>query len=71
MCLSIIGKIIKVDGETAIVDLGGAQKEVSPRFKPHAKKGDYVLVHAGFILEIMDAKEAKKALKDINETKNI
>ena len=70
MCLSIIGRVLKVDKDIALVDLNGAQKEVSAVLKPQVKKGDYVLLHAGFIIEIMEAKEAKKVLKDINETKN-
>jgi hydrogenase expression/formation protein HypC len=65
MCLSIIGKILKVEKGTALIDLSGARKEVSAVLKPHAKKGDYALVHAGFIIEIMAAGEAKKALADI------
>ena len=65
MCLSVIGRVLKVDKGVAIIDLNGAQKEVSAALKPRVKKGDYVLLHAGFIIEIMDAKEAKAALKDI------
>jgi hydrogenase expression/formation protein HypC len=68
MCLSVIGKIIKVNGDSALIDLDGIKKEVSITLKPNAKKGDYVLLHAGFVIEIMQSKEAKKALKDIKET---
>lgn len=71
MCLSVIGKIIKVESDTATADFNGAIKEVSTTLKPQVKKGDYVLIHAGFIIEIMNPKEAKKALKDINETQQI
>ena len=70
MCLSVIGRVIKINKDSALVNLDGAQKEVSAALNPNVKKGDYVLLHAGFIIEIMEAKEAKKALKDINETKN-
>ncbi|MDR0646293.1 MAG: HypC/HybG/HupF family hydrogenase formation chaperone [Elusimicrobiota bacterium] len=69
MCLSVIGKIIKVSADSALVDLDGVKKEVSITLKPKAKKGDYVLLHAGFAIEIMQSKEAKKVLKDIKETK--
>ena len=55
MCLSIIGKILKVGKNIALIDLNGARKEVSAVLKPQAKKGDYALVHAGFIIEIMSA----------------
>ncbi|MDR0734211.1 MAG: HypC/HybG/HupF family hydrogenase formation chaperone [Elusimicrobiota bacterium] len=65
MCLSIIGKILKVKKNIALIDLNGARKDVSAVLKPQAKKGDYALVHAGFIIEIMDPREAKAALADI------
>jgi hydrogenase expression/formation protein HypC len=71
MCLSSAGKIIKIDKTSAMVDLGGIAKEVSAAMAPKAKKGDYVLIHAGFILQVLDKKQAKKILDDINETKNI
>jgi hydrogenase expression/formation protein HypC len=54
-----------VEKNIALIDLNGARREVSAVLKPQAKKGDYALVHAGFIIEIMQAREAKKALADI------
>lgn len=71
MCLSVIGKVRSIDKNKAVIDLDGAQQEASTVLKPQVKKGDYVLLHAGFIIEIMPAKVAKKALKDINETKTV
>lgn len=68
MCLSSIGKVIKISKDTALADFNGVQKEVSTTLKPQVQKGDYVLVHAGFIIEIMPPAEAKKALKEIAET---
>ncbi|MDR1684214.1 MAG: HypC/HybG/HupF family hydrogenase formation chaperone [Elusimicrobiota bacterium] len=70
MCLSSVGKIISVKNGRALVDFNGVRKEVSAALKPQAKKGLYALVHAGFIIEIMAAKEAKKTIADINETQN-
>jgi hydrogenase expression/formation protein HypC len=71
MCLSSVGKILKITKDTALVDLNGARKEVSATLKPAVKKGDYVLIHAGFIIEVMNPKEAKKVIKDIDETQNL
>ena len=66
MCLGIPGKIIEIynlDG-TAMskVDLGGAQQEVCIATTPEAKPGDYVLVHAGFALNILSDEEAQATL---------
>ncbi|MDR0953443.1 MAG: HypC/HybG/HupF family hydrogenase formation chaperone [Elusimicrobiota bacterium] len=69
MCLSLIGKIKKIQKDTALADFSGIQKEISLTLTPTAKTGDYVLVHAGFAIEIMKPKEAKEALKAIEETK--
>ncbi|MCK4927766.1 MAG: HypC/HybG/HupF family hydrogenase formation chaperone [Candidatus Aenigmarchaeota archaeon] len=57
MCLAIPGKVIKIEGDTAIIDYGGIKKQAKiPIVKP--KVGDTVLVHAGFAIEIL--KENKK-----------
>ncbi len=65
MCISVIGKIVKLQKGSALINIEGILKEASTVLKPQAKAGDYVLLHAGFIIEIMPPKEAKKALKDI------
>ncbi|UCH82940.1 MAG: HypC/HybG/HupF family hydrogenase formation chaperone [Candidatus Latescibacterota bacterium] len=67
MCLAIPGKIIDIRGDepmmrTGIVDFGGVRKEVNLSFVPGVATGDYVLVHAGFALNTVDAGEAKRAL---------
>lgn len=51
MCLAIPGKIIKVDGQQAIVDFSGMQKEVNISLLSDVKKGEFVIVHAGFAIE--------------------
>ena len=66
MCLGVPGKIIELynlDG-TAMskVDLGGVQQEVCIATTPEAKPGDYVLVHAGFALNILSDDEAQATL---------
>ncbi|MBN2604146.1 MAG: HypC/HybG/HupF family hydrogenase formation chaperone [Candidatus Thermoplasmatota archaeon] len=62
MCLAIPGKIVKILNDHAIVDYGeGTAREVNISLV-RVKKGDYVLVHAGFAIEIIDKKEAKETL---------
>ena len=64
MCLAIPGRIIEIskDGEHATVDYGdGTKREVNVSLVD-VKKGDYVLVHAGFAIEVLDEKEAMETL---------
>ena len=59
MCLAIPGKIIKkFDDNTAEIEIGGIIKEVNLDLIPKVKIGDYVLLHAGFAIEIIDQKVA-------------
>jgi hydrogenase expression/formation protein HypC len=63
MCLAIPGKIIKIDGELAKVDFGdGTAREVNASLVD-VKVGQYVIVHAGFAIEILDEHAAKETLK--------
>ena len=68
MCLAIPGKIktieTKFDGlvKMAKVSFGGITKEASLEMVPHAKEGDYVLVHVGVAISVVDEEEAKTSL---------
>ncbi|WP_424243997.1 hydrogenase expression/formation protein HypC [Elusimicrobium posterum] len=68
MCIASIGKIIKLGSDNAEVDFGGVKRSASAALKPQAKKGDYVIVHAGFIMEIVEEKEAKERMALLKET---
>ncbi|MEW5951813.1 MAG: HypC/HybG/HupF family hydrogenase formation chaperone [Elusimicrobia bacterium] len=67
MCLAVPAKIKEIKGHTATVDFGGTQREVSISLVPQVKKGEYVLVHAGFAIEILSQKEAKETLDVFEE----
>jgi len=72
MCLAIPGKIIELEGSEQIsrmgkVSFGGAVKEVSMAYVPEAKVGDYVVVHVGFALSVLDEAEALLTLKDLDD----
>ena len=58
MCLAFPGKIIKIKDQQAIIDFDGVKKEVNVSLIENAKKGDFVIVHAGFAIEKVD-KNAK------------
>jgi hydrogenase expression/formation protein HypC len=75
MCLAVPGKIVSIEGDDPIlrdgkVNFGGVVKRVNLSLVPEAKIGDYVLVHVGFALTIVDEEEAKQVfeyLKTIGE----
>lgn len=71
MCLAIPGTIKKIDGMDAYVDYGGVSKCASTRLAENAKVGDIVLVHAGFIIQILDKKDGEELEKLIEETMGI
>lgn len=68
MCLALPGKIISVFNENdslqrmARVDFSGIMKEISLAYLPEAQLHDYVIVHAGLALSILDENEATATL---------
>lgn len=70
MCLAVPGKVISIAGDdlltkTAKVSFGGVIKEVSLAYVPEAQIGDYVIVHVGFALSILDQAVAEQTLQDL------
>jgi len=67
MCLAIPAKVISVKEDKAKVDFGeGVLREVNVTLV-NAKVGDYVLVHAGYAIQVLDEKEAQETLRLWNE----
>lgn len=75
MCLAVPGLVLEVDPvepefRTGSVDFAGVKRQVNLAFTPEVQPGQYVLVHAGFALQVIDEEEAAKtfqALKDLGE----
>lgn len=64
MCVAVPAEVVEIhEHEIALVDIGGARKKVSLMLLDGAKVGDYVLVHAGFAIEIVDEEEARKTME--------
>ncbi|MEM3577042.1 MAG: HypC/HybG/HupF family hydrogenase formation chaperone [Candidatus Bathyarchaeia archaeon] len=67
MCLAIPAKVISVEGEKAKVDFGeGVLREINITLV-NAKVGDYVLVHAGYAIQVLEEKEALETIRLWNE----
>ena len=58
MCLAIPAKIIKISKNIAEVETMGVSKEVDITLTPGVKVGDYVIIHAGFAIQVVEEEEA-------------
>ena len=68
MCLAIPAKITEIGEDSmAIVDILGVTREVALDLVPQAGVGDYVLVHAGFAIEVVDEQYAQETIDLIRE----
>lgn len=62
MCLAIPVRIKSINGTEAEVEIGGITRKTSLMLTPEAKVGDYVLLHAGYAINILDQAEAEETL---------
>ena len=71
MCLAIPGRIVEIYEEQGLqmgkLDFGGTIRKCCLQYIPHAVVGDYALVHVGFALNTVDAAEAAKTYKLLEE----
>jgi hydrogenase expression/formation protein HypC len=72
MCLAVPAKILSVSGDDPImrlgrVDFGGVVKEINLAYVPEARIGDYVLVHVGFAITVIDGTEAARIFEHLRE----
>jgi len=63
VCLAIPVQIKQIDGTNAVVEIGGVTRTISLALAPEAKINDYVLLHAGYAIGIVDEEEARESLK--------
>jgi len=75
MCLSVPGQLVAISSfednllaRTGKVSFGGVYKEVSLAYVPEARVGDYVLVHVGFAISVVDQDEAKFVFDYLKQT---
>jgi hydrogenase expression/formation protein HypC len=67
MCLAIPARIKSIDGEQAVADIEGVTRNISIQLTPGAKVGDYILLHTGYAISIIDAAEAGETLRLLRE----
>jgi hydrogenase expression/formation protein HypC len=62
MCLAVPMRVNRIQGTMADVELDGVSRQVSLVLTPEAREGDYVLVHTGFAISVLDEQEAQETL---------
>jgi len=64
MCLALPARVEDIlEADAAIVDLGGIRKRISIALVPEVQVGDYVIIHVGYAIGMLDAEEAEATLK--------
>lgn len=66
MCLAFPGKIKRIDGQNAIVDFDGIEKEINISLLSDVKKGEFVIVHAGFAIEKVSREDEEEIAELLN-----
>lgn len=67
MCLAIPMKVEEINGNFAVVSIGGIKRKVNISLLEDVKIGDYLIVHAGFAIEKIDPEQAEETLKILKE----
>ena len=67
MCLAIPALIKIIEDKEAEVEMGGITRRISLWLTPEAKVGDYVLLHTGYAINILDPEEARETLSLLEE----
>ena len=67
MCLAIPGKIIEITGNSALVDFDGIKQKVIIALIQNPEVGKFVIVHAGYAIEMMNEKDALEAIEQWKE----
>ena len=71
MCLAIPGKVVSIEHSNGMrvgrVEFGGIVRQASLDFVPEAEVGDYVMVHVGFAISLVDAEEAERTYQLLEE----
>jgi hydrogenase expression/formation protein HypC len=67
LCLGIPGRVISLEGNNGFIEVGKVKREAFMHLVPEVEIGDYVLIHAGCAIQILDQEEASKAIEFLKE----
>ena len=68
MCLAVPGKVVRINGEKALIDYGSEQREA--KLAADVKEGDYALVQQGFVVARISEKEAREMIEAWREAQS-
>ena len=71
MCLGLPAKVVSIDGNSGNVEMMGVTIKVSIELLDNVQVGDYVLVHAGCAIQVLDEEEALRTIDIFNEIKEL
>ncbi len=71
MCLGLPAKVVSIDGNSGNVEMMGVTNKVSIELLENVQVGDYVLVHAGCAIQVLDEEEALRTIDIFNEIKEL
>lgn len=71
MCLGVTAKVVKIDGQKADVEFDGVTQAISIAMTPEVKIGEYVMIHAGFAISIIDQEQAEETMNLFIEIKKM
>ena len=71
MCLAIPALVRSIEGHQAEVDIDGVTRQVSIQLTPEVRVGDYVLLHTGYAINVIDEAEAQETLKLLRELSEV
>jgi hydrogenase expression/formation protein HypC len=67
MCIALPCRVVEVNGDHAVVELGGTRRSTLLDLVEDVKPGDYLIVHAGYAINKVDAEEARKTLEMLGD----
>lgn len=67
MCLAIPAKVVSIEGDSAVVSIEDVEYKASLLLLPDVKPGEYVMLHAGFVIEKVDPDQAAETLRLLRE----
>jgi len=70
MCLAVPVRIVSIEDSEALTEICGVKRRVSIILTPEAKEGDYVLLHTGYAISVIDEAEALETLRLLEEIAN-
>ncbi len=67
MCLAVPGRVTSIDGFQGVVEIGGLERTIGVALTPEVRVGDYVYVHAGYAISVVDEEVALESLRLLRE----